>query len=169
MPHLRLQVLKRGADAYLSKPFQKEELLVRLEKLAELRLRLIKRFSTIVQDEMFVSQSLNEESVAIQIENAFIQKIKNILEDNYQDDQFSLVQLCEKIYMSRSQLYRKMKALIDTSPSQFIRSFRLQKAKSLLETTDMNVTEVAWEVGYKDISHFSKSFQEEFKKLPSEI
>ena len=71
--------------------------------------------------------------------------------------------------MSRSQLYRKMKALIDQSPSQFIRSYRLDKAKNLLETTDLTISEVAWQTGFKDLAHFSKSFQEKYGGPPSTI
>jgi transcriptional regulator GlxA family with amidase domain len=69
--------------------------------------------------------------------------------------------------MSRSQLFRKMTVLIDTSPSDYIRSFRLAKAKTLLETTDMTVSEVTFQVGFKDVAHFSKSYMEEFGFPPS--
>jgi len=101
------------------------------------------------------------------IEDAFIQKVQNIIEEHYADENFSLPLLCQKIGMSRSQLFRKMQALIQTAPSDFIRSYRLKKAKSILETTDLTVSEVAWKVGYKDPAHFSKSFQEEFGYPPS--
>ncbi len=69
--------------------------------------------------------------------------------------------------MSRSQLFRKMQAVSDTSPSDFIRSYRLNKAKALLETTDLNVSEVALQVGYKDVAHFSKSYLKALGKPPS--
>lgn len=158
--------LKRGADAYLSKPFDKEELIIRLEKLVERQQKMRTYFSskTIGKIESIETEGIEE---AIQIEDAFIQKIKKIIEENYSDENFALPQLCQKIRMSRSQLFRKMKALVDTSPSNFIRTYRLEKAKHLLETTDMNVSEVSWEVGFKDVSHFSKTFQSEFGYLPS--
>ena len=158
--------LKRGADAYLSKPFDKEELLVRLEKLVERQKKMIAYFSK----NNLTTENPTEEIVveeAIQIEDAFIQKVKKIIEENYSDENFALPQLCQKIRMSRSQLFRKMKALVDTSPSEFIRTYRLKKAKHFLETTEMNVSEVSWEVGFKDVSHFSKVFQTEFGYLPS--
>ena len=69
--------------------------------------------------------------------------------------------------MSRSQLFRKMKALTDYSPSQFIRTYRLQKANELLQSSDLTISEISWQVGFKDPSHFSKSFQEEFGFTPS--
>ncbi len=158
--------LKRGADAYLSKPFDKEELLVRLELLAERQ----KKMATYFSKNNYAKEVLPAEvdiQEAIQVEDIFIKKVKNIIEENYSDENFALPQLCQKIRMSRSQLFRKMKALIGTSPSEFIRKYRLEKAKHLLETTEMNVSEVSWKVGFKDLSHFSKSFHAEFGYLPS--
>ncbi|MFK8010386.1 MAG: helix-turn-helix domain-containing protein, partial [Saprospiraceae bacterium] len=160
--------LKRGADAYLSKPFDKEELLVRLEKLVERQKKMVTYFSK----KNFITENPIEEITleeAIQIEDVFIQKVKKIIEENYSDENFALPQLCQKIRMSRSQLFRKMKALVDTSPSNFIRTYRLEKAKHFLETTEMNVSEVSWEVGFKDVSHFSKAFQNVFGYLPSDV
>lgn len=159
--------LKRGADAYLSKPFDKEELLVRLKSLIARQDRLVKYFSR--KNHIVESVPLQKEEVEedIQIEDIFIQKVKKIIEENYSDENFALPQLCQKLRMSRSQLFRKLKALVGTSPSEFIRKYRLEKAKFLLETTDKNVSEVSWAVGYKDVSHFSKSFQGEFGYLPS--
>ncbi len=91
----------------------------------------------------------------------------DIVAANYADEGFGLPQLCQKIGMSRSQLFRKMTALIATSPSDFIRSHRLNEAKKLLETTDLNVSEVAWQCGFLNLAHFSKVYQEEFGMVPS--
>ncbi|HNM24422.1 MAG TPA: helix-turn-helix transcriptional regulator, partial [Saprospiraceae bacterium] len=74
---------------------------------------------------------------------------------------------CQKIGMSRSQLFRKMKALTDIAPSDLIRTHRLNKAKALLESGAANVAEAAWQVGFKDPSYFSKLYQEEFGETPS--
>ncbi|MEZ4955870.1 MAG: ATP-binding protein [Saprospiraceae bacterium] len=161
--------LRRGADTYLAKPFDKEELLVWLEKLLERQQRLAAYFSKKIVGE---EQDRPAEAVvqeAIAIEDEFIQKVRKIVAENFGDESFALPQLCQKIGMSRSQLFRKMKALIDQSPSDFIRNYRLYQAKSLLETTDLNVSEVAWKVGFKDPAHFSRSFQEIFGVLPSNV
>ncbi|MEM8526111.1 MAG: two-component regulator propeller domain-containing protein [Bacteroidota bacterium] len=157
--------LRRGADAYLSKPFDKEELLVRLEMMVEKQRKLAAYFGK--NGESRVEVAVLEE--AVKVEHQFIQKIRKIVEQHYANDQFGLPQLCQKAGMSRSQLYRKMKALIDTSPSDFIRSYRLQQAKKLLETTDLNVSEAAWDTGFTNLTHFAKVFQEEFGVLPSKL
>ena len=165
----RLEGLRRGADVYLAKPFEREELLVRIGKLLELRKHLKDRFRQVV----YTSHPLHADHNPVQSpeisepEDAFIRKIKGILAENIADENFSLPELCLKVNMSRSQLFRKMKALIDESPSGFIRSYRLHRAKDLLQTTSLSVSEIGYEVGFKDPAHFSKSFQEEFGMPPS--
>lgn len=78
-------------------------------------------------------------------------------------------ELCRAIGISRSQLFRKMKTLVNDAPSRFIRAYRLQRAKQLLETTDLQVSEIAYRVGYKDPAYFSHSFQEEFGVTPGAV
>jgi AraC-like DNA-binding protein len=155
--------LRRGADAYLSKPFDKEELLVRLEMLLERQQRMAAWFSRETSEAVPDGQ-LQE---AIEVEDAFIQKVRGIIEVHYADENFALPALCEQLGMSRSQLFRKMKAVSDTSPSAFIRNYRLSQAKDLLKTTGLNVSEVAWQVGFKDPGHFSRAYQEMFGEPPS--
>jgi DNA-binding response OmpR family regulator/two-component sensor histidine kinase len=158
--------LLRGADAYLAKPFDVEELLVRLKMLVERQKRMIAYFSKKAGTEP--DAVTPEQKEAYDIEHAFIGKMQQIIEANFADENFALPQLCEALNMSRSQLFRKLKALINVSPSDFIRTYRLQKAKSLLATSDLTVSEVAWQVGYKDVSHFSRSFHELFGFSPGQ-
>jgi AraC-like DNA-binding protein len=164
----RIAGLRRGADAYLAKPFNKEELLVRLEMLLERQKRVAAYFSRSLQAKSPLALPDGETEGDLQMEDAFLQKVRQIVENHYSDENFALPGLCDKLNMSRSQLFRKLKAVADISPSSYIRSYRLDKAKKLLEEGGLAVSEVAWQVGYKDAAHFSRSFQEEFGFPPSE-
>ena len=159
----RMAGLRRGADVYLSKPFAQEELLVRLEQLLQRQQRLAAYFSGTVTDPPA------EVAAEMEIEHAFVEKIRTIVAAHYQDENFALPNLCEHLSMSRSQLFRKMKALTGDSPSAFIRAYRLEQAKYLLKQTNLNVSEVAYRVGYKDVAHFSRSFSQAFGFPPSEV
>lgn len=158
--------LRRGADAYLPKPFDLEELLVRLEMLLERQKRMAVYFAK--KSETGAEAEMPEPQEAYDIEDVFISKVRQIIEANLADYDFAMPQLCQILSMSRSQLLRKMKALVGISPSDFIRLHRLQKAKTMLDTSDLTVSEVAYEVGYKDVSHFSRSFREMFGVSPSQ-
>lgn len=158
----RISGLERGADAYIAKPFHQTELLVELKKLIGLRKVLQARYS---------STELPPPSPdkAVQQEDAFMQKVREVLEAHLSDEDFGIPQLCQALAMSRAQLYRKFDALTDLPVHQYMRNLRLRKAKILLETTHLNVTEVALEVGFKNLSHFSRSFSEAFGVPPSGI
>ncbi|HLF63724.1 MAG TPA: ATP-binding protein, partial [Saprospiraceae bacterium] len=165
----RMTGLRRGADAYLAKPFDVEELLVQITVLLDNRRRMAFHFSKALETGKVPIPKDPAITEAILIEDAFVSKVKSIIEANYTDENFTLPQLCQHIGMSRSQLFRKMKAVADTSPSDLIRSFRLNKAKALLENGDVTVAEATYQVGFKDPSYFSKIFQEEFGIQPSAI
>lgn len=159
----RLAGLRKGADAYLSKPFNQEELLAIVENLLETRRKLqLKYQQRVLTPEMPVGPD-----VVPEIEDVFLQKVRAIIDAHYSNEDFGLPQLCQKVGMSRSQLFRKMKALTDVAPSDLIRIHRLNKAKALLESGTVNVAEAAWETGFKDPSYFSKLYQEEFGEAPS--
>jgi signal transduction histidine kinase/DNA-binding response OmpR family regulator len=157
----KLQGLKYGADAYLIKPFDKQELMVRLEKLVEVRQQLQKRYAN-------VSAIMEEaQQTPPSREDVFLQKLHEHIHDNLSDAEFGVPQLAEVALLSQMQLYRKLKALTDRTPSQFIRSYRLQQGLVLLERGELNVSEVAYEVGFTDPNYFSRTFQKEFKRNPS--
>jgi signal transduction histidine kinase/CheY-like chemotaxis protein len=159
----RLTGLRKGADAYLSKPFHQEELLVTADNLLETRRKLQLKY----QQQILAPETTAAPAAAAEMEDVFLQKVRAVIDAHYTEEDFGLPQLCQKIGMSRSQLFRKMKALTDIAPSDLIRTHRLNKAKALLESGTANVAEAAWEVGFKDPSYFSKLYQEEFGKAPS--
>ncbi len=162
----KLEGLKTGADAYLAKPFKREELFVRIKKLIELRIALQERYK---KNAILSGVEVSVENALFQKEDAFLLKVRQILEANLSDEKFGIEELGRTLGMSRSQLYRKFKALTDTTVYHFIRERRLVKARELLLTTDLNITEIAMETGFKNLSYFSRLFSEEFGKAPSKV
>jgi CheY-like chemotaxis protein/two-component sensor histidine kinase len=158
----RLEGLRRGADAYLKKPFNQEELFICLKKSVELRQRLLAHFSKITPQ---LDVPANQPELAI--EDAFLQKARKAVEEHLADDSFDIHQLCRLLAMSRAQLHRKLTALTGRSASHFIRSIRLHRAKILLASTDQTVAEIAYEVGFRDPNYFTRTFMEEFGVAPS--
>ncbi|MCB0754255.1 MAG: response regulator, partial [Flavobacteriales bacterium] len=162
----RIEGLEAGADAYLNKPFNKTELLVRIDKLIELRAQLQERY----RDIRFLFQPQYAQAAqGIHPEDHFMRELHAIIEANLDDPDFNIGQLCKQMGMSRASLYRKFKALTNQPISDFIRRVRLHQARQLLETTGLNVTQVAMNVGFKNLSTFSRSFREEFGLNPSEM
>jgi len=157
----RIAGLKRGADAYLPKPFNKAELLAHLDNLIELRQKLQQRYQGQLTEAA-------PEAPDTEVEDAFLLKVKAKVEAHLQSD-FSISWLAEEFHMSRVQLFRKVKALTGTSPSLFVRSIRLQRAKELLLTTGLNISEIAYEVGFSDPAFFSRAFREKFGQSPTEV
>lgn len=158
----RISGLERGADAYLTKPFNKKELFVRLKNLLKVRQKLQERYSSLE-----VLEPTPE--IALQQEDEFIIKVRAAIEENLDDETFGIAELCRAVAMSRSQLHRKIKALTNRSTSQYIRSIKLFKAKELLKTTDLNISMVAFEVGFNDPKYFSRTFSEEFGIPPTDL
>ena len=95
-----------------------------------------------------------------------MQKIRALIEDRLSDD-LPIEELAKGVFYTRVQVYRKIKALTGQSPSRFVRTVRLQRAFELLVTTDLNITEIAYEVGFKDPKYFTRVFVAEFGKAPS--
>jgi YesN/AraC family two-component response regulator len=155
----KLHGLTSGADAYLSKPFDKNELLVRMEKMIELRKHLLDKYSGRKHK---LKTSLSKDNM----EDVFLKKIISLIEDNIDDTSFDSQLLALTVGMSDSQLYRKLKALTGKSTAVFIRSIRLHNAKELLSGTSLNVSEIAYETGFNDPAWFSRVFKEEFGESP---
>jgi signal transduction histidine kinase/DNA-binding response OmpR family regulator len=158
----RLTGLSHGADAYITKPFEKKELLTRIEQLILLRKKMLSKFEKTGIESLLNKNVKNSET-------KFLEKIIKIIHDNIIQTDFGPFQLAQKSHFSESQLYRKLKATSDKSTAMFIRSIRLQKGKELIQTTNKTISEVAYEVGFNDPSYFSRAFKEEYGSAPSAI
>jgi len=155
----KVEGLNTGADAYLTKPFRKEELFVRLKKLNESRMTLQKKFSQF---------ALIDKPKDLKKENSFLHKVHSVIEENLTNPQFNVEELARQMHMSRMQLHRKIKAVSDRTTSNYIRSYRLHKSKPKLSDLNLSISEIAWDVGFQDVNYYSKSFQKEFEMTPSE-
>ena len=169
----RMEGLEHGADAYLEKPFHKEELLLRIKKLLELRKNLqqlyIKRAGLVSNATEEISPVKNEPSISVKKEeDEFVKKLTLIIEDHFTDENFTVEQLCKKVFMSHSQLHRKLDALIGCSPNKFIRMIRLNKATTLLKDPSLSIASIALECGYNDPGYFARVFKQEYNLTPQE-
>lgn len=158
----RISGMEHGADAYLTKPFNKKELIICLHNLLVQRETLRLKFSS----NLFGNKADKKETG---LNGKFLDQLINHLERNYKNDRYGIHQLVSDMGISRVQLHRKLTALTGQSASNFIRNFRLQKAKKLLLETDKNVSDIAFEVGIADAKYFSKSFFHEYGLNATEL
>lgn len=152
-----------GADAYVAKSFSLEVLFSRIDNLVARQNKIHKNSQPI--KEIPISEVAVEKS-----EDLFLVKCTETIETEIADPRFDVLQLCRKIGVSRSQLYRRILALTGLTPIQFIRSIRLKHAASFLaQDGTLPVNEVMYRVGYTNLSHFAKIFHEEFGLYPKEF
>jgi len=152
--------LETGADDYVTKPFNSKILLTRIKNLIDLRRQLqlkIQRQKMLLPDEIPVSS----------MDETFLKEFQDIINKNLSDEDFNIDVLCQKLYMGRSTLFRKIQALTGETPNQFILSYRLERAAQLLRENYGNVTEVAMAVGFSSPPYFAKCFKEKFHQSPS--
>ncbi|GAB4026181.1 two-component regulator propeller domain-containing protein [Spirosoma gilvum] len=160
----RIEGLTIGADDYLTKPFDRQELLLRVRNLLLQRERLFEWFThnQTQQGPMRVAPP------ALTAEQKFLDRLSEKVLKHIDDPDFSVEALAEAVNLSRVQLHRKLKALTNTTATSFIRDIRLAQAATLLATQTDSVTQVAYAVGFDNLSYFAKVFQEKYGVLPSQ-
>jgi DNA-binding response OmpR family regulator len=167
----KLEGLEKGADVYLEKPFHKEELLLRIRKLLELRKGLQQYYSRqigITDNSGATTNQVEEPVTEEKTEHAFVKKVREIVEANFTNYEFSVEQLCKQVFMSHSQLHRKLEALTGCSPNRFIRIIRLNKSKELLANHSLSIAGIALDCGYNDPGYFARVFKQEYGITPQE-
>jgi len=167
----KLEGIEQGADVYLEKPFHKEELLLRIRKLLEQRKTLQLYYSKqigIITGADIASNKVQEPVIKEKSEHEFVKKVKELVVANFTNYEFNVEQLCKLIFMSHSQLHRKLEALTGCSPNKFIRIVRLNKAKELLVNPSLSIADIAMDCGYNDPGYFARVFKQETGFTPLE-
>jgi Signal transduction histidine kinase len=157
----QLEGLENGADAYITKPFNPLHLKVRITKLIELREMLKQKFSRTISFEA-------EKMTVTSTDEKILSKAIDFVKKNIADTELNIEDMSKEVGLSRSQLYRKIKALTDQNPSEFVRTIRLKQAAYLLSTSKINISEVAYMVGFNSHQYFSSCFQRHFSITPTE-
>lgn len=165
----RAEGYEHGADSYITKPFHSKVLLSRIENLLKQRRLLKTHFENLFNQ---TSPSAEQEIAMSQLEDRdkqFLHQLHVIIQKNLSNSEFGVEDVGKEIGLSRVQLYRKVKAMTGSSVVDLLRKARLAKAKRLLESRSMSVSEVAYEVGFSAPSYFTKCFKEEYGMLPGEV
>jgi signal transduction histidine kinase/DNA-binding response OmpR family regulator/ligand-binding sensor domain-containing protein len=154
--------LENGADDYLTKPFNREELLLRIHNMMETRKKIRVKFTKGIKVE--------PKQIAItSVDQKLMEKAIDIIEQHMDDSDFSVETFSSLIGMNRVSLYHKIKSLTNLSTREFFTVIRLKRSAQLLKESGMSVTEIAYQVGFKDPSHFSKLFKKQFGVSPKEF
>ncbi|MBI9071098.1 MAG: response regulator [Melioribacteraceae bacterium] len=157
----RLKGIKVGAVAYLPKPFDDEELFARVNNLLLENNKIKEKYRQQILSEP-------ENSKVLSLDEKFMIRIKQVVEDDISNWKMDADYLSSQVGISRVQLYRKLKGLTGQTVHEFIRIIRLKRAKQLLDQRKMNVTEIAYYIGFKDLNYFSRCFRKQYGKSPSE-
>lgn len=156
-----IEGLESGADIYLTKPFSIVVLQNYISNLLKLKTVLRQRYS----------QKIYLEPLDVEVgtvDKKFMERLMSIIEDHLGEPDFNVPFLSKELGMSKAVLYKKFNALVHIPIGEFIKNMRLKKAASLLVNDSMNISEIAWEVGFNDRKYFSKEFRKFFGKSPSE-
>jgi len=164
----KIEGLETGADDFITKPFELQELLTRINNLLKQRILLQQSFMRNVQ-KMGIDQLITFDTPDLTtMDQSFLQKVTEYIIQNISNFDFNVEMLGDKMALSRRQLHRKLIGITGHPPNMFIRSVRLNRAAELLRNKTGNVTEIAYDVGFNNLSWFAKSFKEQFGVLPSE-
>ena len=159
----RLEGLKKGADAFLSKPFNMEELHILIDNLVDNVRRIRGKYTG--------AQGQKEKIKKIEVKgnnDALMERIMKCINAHLTDPDFNVEKLTEEAGISRAQLHRKMKEIAGVSTGEFIRNLRLEQAARLIKEDKINITQVAYSVGFNNQTHFSTIFKKHFGMSPSE-
>lgn len=162
----RITGLETGSDDYLTKPFSPKELLLKIRNMFARQEKLREKFKqSMAKPEMIIEPS---QVTATSMDEAFLAKAIKVVEINLTNSAFSVPAFCKEIGMSQSGLFKKLKALTNLSTTEFIRSIKLKRAASLIKQQSGRIEEIAFDVGFNDVSYFNRCFKKQFGVTPKE-
>jgi signal transduction histidine kinase/ligand-binding sensor domain-containing protein/DNA-binding response OmpR family regulator len=160
----QIEGLTYGADAYVTKPFNNEQLKIQLANLLQQRQRLREKFAGPKG-----RQKEEEMDLFTPKDVQFLDQIRDLIESHLTHPDFKIELLYSAMGMGRSKFFAKLKGLTGLSPIDYVKSYRLSKARTLLESGEYNVSETAFLSGFSDSGYFSKCFKEKYGINPSEL
>ena len=169
----RIEGLEHGVDDYISKPFSATYLKTRIKNLMEQREQLQQRYKAHLMDETTASASKTmeyapSEPQVMPQDEIFMAKVMDFINSNIANSDMSMDDFAAYMAVSRSILYRKLKAIVGMSPIDFVVEMRIKRAAQLIQTGEYNIAEVAFQSGFSDPKYFSKSFKKQMGMTPSE-
>ena len=159
----RLEGLEKGADAYLTKPFNLSELRLTIDNIIDRNRLLEGKYSKAKRPEDYIDNVEIKGS-----DELLLERIMKCINDHFSDDQLDSQLICQEVGISRSHLHRKMKELTGLPISDFIQNVRMEQAARLLTEQKQNISQVAYSVGFSYISTFSTVFKKHFGMSPTE-
>lgn len=157
----KLEGMKIGADDYITKPFDSEYLLTRIENLFKNRKKLINYYFNLID------KKISTNKITKSVDEKFLENLENLIIKKYNGNYTSIPEISQELGFSQSSLYRKVKAVTGLSINHFVKRVRLNKAAKLISEEGFNVSEAAFESGYNDVKHFRTCFKEQFGVTPS--
>ena len=157
----QIEGFEAGADAYIPKPFRIDQLIATANSIIENRIRLREKFNS--------GKIVPGQRVKNTTDDKFLQKVIDLINTKMTEQEFGVSELGKEIGISRVHLHRKLKAIANLSPNEFIRNIRLQKAGELFLNQDYNVSEVCFKVGFNSPAYFSSCFKQYYQMSPTEF
>lgn len=158
----KIEGLEIGADDYLTKPFESKELRARIKNLLEQRKRLRDKYSNELET-LTGPEKLNT------ADDEFIKNTLDLIQKNLDKTNFSTEHLANELFVSRTQLHRKIMAITGQAPGELIRTIKLKRAAKMLLEKNLSVTQIAYEIGFANPSQFARAFKKQFNCLPSDF
>lgn len=150
----------KGVDAYITKPFKPELLLIRIENLLNQR----KQLRDVFNKDFMLTPSVEK---IVSEDEKLLEKLVEIMEENLGDENFNVNKMCQMVHLSHMHFIRKVKQLTGKKPIDLLKSYRMKKAKDLLSTSDLTISEIAYKVGFSLPNSFSRAFKKEYGVTPT--